>query len=241
LCVGASARHEPTRRAHPARGGSDIVLAGEPAAVAPDRKESLDVSEIAEKVGEVVESGRESRLNNAIGALVALSATFMALCNVKDGNVVQAMAQAQSAAVDSWAYYQAKSTKQALAESVLEQFAVQRDTATGLTPEGRTLIEGRMSVLAAKVKQYDIEKADIKKHAEELQRHYDELNVHDDQFDMAEAVLSISLAVFGITALTRKRWLLVAGLVFAGIGFVFGLAGFLGWTIHPEFLARLLG
>ena len=74
-----------------------------------------------------------------------------------------------------------------------------------------------------------------------MQRRYDELNVHDDQFDMAEALLSISVAVFGITALTRKRWLLAFGLGFAGAGYLLGLAGFLGWTIHPEFLARLLG
>ena len=52
-----------------------------------------------------------------IALLVALSATVVALCNVKDGNVVQAMAQAQAGAVDQWASSQSKSTKQHIAET----------------------------------------------------------------------------------------------------------------------------
>ena len=62
-----------------------------------------------------------SRLDAYIALLVAITATFMALCNVKDGNIVQGMAQAQSGAIDAWSYYQAKSTKQSLAEATLDQ------------------------------------------------------------------------------------------------------------------------
>jgi len=42
---------------------------------------------------------------------------------------------------------------------------------------------------------------------------YDRLNVHDDQFDMAEALMSIGIALFGVTALTQKRALLVTALI----------------------------
>jgi len=57
---------------------------------------------------------------------------------------------------------------------------------------------------------------------------------------MAEALMSIAIAVFGITALTQRRWLLVIALVFAGLGALMGLAGFLGLSLHPNFLASLL-
>ena len=40
----------------------------------------------------------------------------MAIDNVKDGNIGQAMAQAQAKSVDAWSYYQAKGVKQNLAE-----------------------------------------------------------------------------------------------------------------------------
>src|SRR5213075_3034478 len=67
-------------------------------------------------ISEAIEQGRDSRLNAIVATMVALTATFMALCNVKDGNIGQGMAQAQASVVDTWSYFQAKSTKQSLAE-----------------------------------------------------------------------------------------------------------------------------
>jgi len=51
-------------------------------------------------------------------------------------------------------------------------------------------------------------KSDIKAQAEGYAKEYNDLNVFDDQFDMTEALLTISIAMFGITALTQKKWLL---------------------------------
>src|SRR5262249_34375619 len=91
-----------------------------------------------------------------------------------------------------------------------------------------------------KIKHYEAEKVDIKRTAEGFQKEYDRLNMHDDQFDMAEATTSIAIALFGITALTRKRWLLYMACALAGIGVVPGLAGFLTLSLPPDFLARIL-
>ena len=51
--------------------------------------------------------------------------------------------------------------------------------------------------------------------------------------------MSVSIALFGVTALTRKRKLLAVGIVFAGVGILFGLAGFFRWGLHPDFLTSL--
>ena len=198
------------------------------------------MSDIADAVGEAAEHAQESKLNAMVALFVAITATFMALCNVKDGNVVQNMAVMQSEMIDSWSYYQAKSTKQSLAESVLDQLSIMRDTQPGMAAESRAVLEKKIADYTAKVKRYDKEKEEIKKHAESLKSDYDGMNLHDDQFDMGEACMSIAIALFGVTALTQRRWLFVIALVFAGFGIVLGLAGFLGWTIHPDFLARLL-
>src|SRR5438477_109040 len=84
--------------------------------------------DVSETVTEAVERDRESHshLNSAVAILVALTATFMALCNVKDGNVTQAMTQAQAQAVDTWSYYQSKSIKGHLAEQTVDQMRIQR-------------------------------------------------------------------------------------------------------------------
>ena len=198
------------------------------------------MSELADTITESVESGRAARLNAIVALSVAITATFTALCNVKDGNIVQAMAQAQANAVDAWSYYQAKGTKQNIAESARDQLAVQRDLTPNLGAEARALIQGKLDDYQKKVAHYEQEKAEIKAQAEGYQKEYDRLNLHDDQFDMAEATLSIAIALFGVTALTQKRKLLVVALVFAGIGTFLGLAGFLGLGVHPDFLARIL-
>ncbi len=196
------------------------------------------MSDIDETISEAVELGSESRLNSIIALLVALAATFMAVCNVKDGNIVQAMQQAQANALDQWSYYQAKGMKLNLAESMLDQLTLQRAILTD--QKFAPLIDQKIASYQGQVKKYDKEKADIKKQAEGFQKEYDALNFRDDQFDMNEACLSVAIALFGITALTKKRWLLGLASVFMFFGVLFGLAGFLGWSIHPDFLARVL-
>ena len=189
------------------------------------------MSEVADAVSEAVEQGRDSRLNAAVAILVALTATFMALCNVKDGNIGQGMAEAQAKTVDTWSYYQAKSTKQNLAEATVDQLKAMMLIAT---PEARPAIQKSIDDFSARVKRYEKEKNEIKAQAEQYHKTYEELNFHDDQFDMCDAALSVSIALFGITALTRKRWLLGIAIVFMLYGVFFGVAGFVGWSVHPD-------
>jgi hypothetical protein len=196
------------------------------------------MSDIDETISEAVEHASESRLNSVIALLVALTATFMALCNVKDGNICQAMQQAQAGALDQWSYYQAKGMKLNLAESVLDQLSLQR--AILADPKFAVLIDQKIAWYKSQAKKYEKEKADIKKQAEDYQKGYDALNFRDDQFDMSDACLSVAIALFGVTALTRKRWLLGFASLFMFFGVLFGLAGFFGWGIHPDFLAKFL-
>ena len=199
------------------------------------------MSDIDETISEAVERATESHdaLNSLIAVLVALLATFMALCNIKDGNIVQAMSQDQAKAVDQWSYYQAKGMKQNLAESVLDQLQI-RKAQPGLAPQEAALLDKEISIYAATVKKYEGQKEEIKKTAEAAEKDYDRLNVHDDQFDMSEAAVSISIALLGVSALTRKRWLVGVAMAFAAFGVVLGLAGFFGWGIHPDAIARFL-
>ena len=59
------------------------------------------MGELDEKVTEAAERGQGHLLNSIVAVMVALAATAMAIDNVKDGNVGQAMAQAQAKAVDN--------------------------------------------------------------------------------------------------------------------------------------------
>ncbi|KFB73794.1 MAG: DUF4337 domain-containing protein [Candidatus Accumulibacter phosphatis] len=200
------------------------------------------MADIKDAIGEVVDkSGQDSdRLNKVIALLVAILATLMALFNVKDGNIVQAMAQAQARSVNAWAYFQAKSTKQSLAETMLDQLTFERELESPLTQEAATLLDKKIAFYREKVARYESEKEEIKKQAEGYEQEYDRLNYHDDQFDIAEAGITVALAVLGIAALTRRRWLIWFALVFAGVGLASGMAGFVGGNFHLDFLASML-
>lgn len=190
---------------------------------------------------DVSEHAGESRFNGYIALFVAVVATFMALCNVKDGNVVQAMQQSQAKAIDQWAYYQSKGTKQHIAENSAEMLRTQLDMNPGLKPEVRARVEAKIQVQEAAAKKYEREKEQIKAEAVQAAKDYDTMNLHDDQFDLAEACLSVAVALAGVTALTKKRWLFGVACVFAGFGFLFGLAGFLHWNLHSDLMAKVLG
>jgi hypothetical protein len=233
---GCASRTSGARRGTRAtRGNSPPLVAG------GETVDFLLMSDLGETVNNSIESVSDSQLHSRVAILVAVAATFMALCNVKDGNIVQAMSQDQARQVDAWSYYQAKGIKLNLVESARDQLVLERSIVSGAgASETRALIDKKLAWYDGQMKKYQSEKDEIKATAEGLQQDYDRLNVRDDQFDMAEALISISLALFGITALTRKQPMLwVAGL-FAGLGVVLGLAGFLGRNLHPDFLARLL-
>ncbi|HJV23498.1 MAG TPA: DUF4337 domain-containing protein [Holophagaceae bacterium] len=190
---------------------------------------------------EIQDHAADSRLNGFVALFVAVVATFMALCNVKDGNVVQAMQQAQAKQMDQWNFYQSKSTKQHIAENSAEMLKVQLEMITVLKPDVKARVEAKVAGLEAAAKKYEKEKDQIKAEAEQAGKEYEALNVHDDQFDLAEACLSVGIALAGVTALTKKRWLFGVACTFAGIGILFGLAGFLKWQLHSDLLAKVLG
>lgn len=151
------------------------------------------------------------------------------------------MQQSQARGVDQWAYYQSKSTKQHIAENTAEMLKVQLDLNASVNPEVRARVEAKIASQEAAAKKYEKEKAEIKAEAEKSSKDYDAMNVHDDQFDLAGACLSVAIALAGVTALTKKSWLFGVAILFAAIGLLYGLAGFLSWNLHSDFMSKVLG
>ena len=85
-----------------------------------DPKDMLSQAETARNEREA----RSARLNAAVAVTIALLATFMGICKVKDDNIVQAMQQAQADKLDHWAFYQARNIRQEIAEKSSEYFEV---------------------------------------------------------------------------------------------------------------------
>lgn len=192
------------------------------------------------KSDEAAPAGAASRaalLNTLVAITVALLATFMGICKVKDDNIVQAMQQAQADKLDHWNFYQARNVRQDVAEAALEQLRLARDMAPA----------GKAAGYAAAIARYEARAADearkklaLKSQAEEDQKTYDRLNYRDDQFDLSDAALAIAIAVLAVTALTRLWWLYGLSVLPVGFGLLMGWSGLLGRALHPDALIRLL-
>jgi len=176
-------------------------------------------------------------MGNLIGITVALLSAFMAVTKVKDDNIVQAMMQAKSDAVDTWSEYQSKKIKQHLVEMGRNQT---RDMALLSPGIAKDSMETQIAGYLIDIRKYEQEEKALQAKAKAFESRYDELNSRDDQFDLSDAALSISLGVLGVAALTRKIWLLGLSWSFGAFGLLMGLAGLLGWTIHPDWLVKLL-
>jgi len=174
-----------------------------------------------------IKKDSNDRLDSCVGMMVVLIATFIGLCNVKDDNIVQQMQMKQVERNDNWAWFQARNIRQAVYEGVSAELSVPWPNET---PENRKAREAKSDEYLKKAQAQE-QKADKQKSdAEQAQADYDDLNEKDDQFDLCDATLAISLALMGVTALTKRWWLFFVSLVPAAFGFYMGLAGFMGFN-----------
>ena len=120
-------------------------------------------------------------------------------------------------ASNQWNYYQAKSSKQNLAELAVE-----------LAPEGRR------AFYTEEIKRYKTEKAEIMTAAKKLE---DESTAFDKQSEeqmhqhhrwaQATTALSISIAMAAIALLTKRRWTEYAVYGLSALGLTLGVAAWL--------------
>jgi ribosomal protein L12E/L44/L45/RPP1/RPP2 len=192
----------------------------------------IDPLELTEDGEDSKRDKAKSRLNSMVAITIALLATFMGICKVKDDNIGQAMQQAQAKSLDAWSTFHAKSTESKLldaAASEIEIVAASNPAAAGPVKRFR-------SKQAEELK----EKDEWEKTAKDAQEDYDRLNYRDDQFDLSDTLLAMAISLLAVTSLTGKRWLYWIALIPTALGLLMGLAGLLSLKIHPDTITNLL-
>ncbi|OWW20417.1 DUF4337 domain-containing protein [Noviherbaspirillum denitrificans] len=197
----------------------------------------LDAVEQANEhsITQAAEDRAASKLNTKVAITVSILATFMGVCKVKDDNIVQSMQQAQANKIDHWAFYQARNIREEIAKATVVQLELSAANAPNRSGYDQAI--ARYQQLA---EEQGRKKDELKLLADQDQKAYDDANFRDDQFDLSDALLAIAISLLAVTSLTRKRWLFVVAMVPTGFGILMGLAGLLGWPIHPTVLIRLL-
>ena len=184
---------------------------------------------------EVSAEAKDKRLNRIVAITVLTLSVFTGLCNIKDGNIVQAMDQAQSNSVDAWNQYQATKTKLHLAQDSRTTLAV----LTAGPASGKA--QAAVAKLDGEIAKYQAEAPQLERQAKAYRQHYDALNIHDDQFDASEALIATAISLAAVAALCESMGLVFASWTFGAAGIFMGLCGFAGWAFHPDLLSNFLG
>src|SRR5215510_3931435 len=123
----------------------------------------IDPMESATSAADQMDASRDSdhsRLNSRVAITVALLATFLGVCKVKDDNIVQAMQQAQADRLDHWNFYQARNIREEVANAALAQLKL----ATAAAPAAqRDSYEQEIKKYEALVVDQSTKKADLQK------------------------------------------------------------------------------
>jgi hypothetical protein len=184
---------------------------------------------------EVSAEAKDKRLNRLVAMTVVILSVFMGVSNIKDGNIVQAMAQAQANAIDRWGEYQATRTKTHVAEAARTEIAI----LSGAHPSPEA--SAAVAKFDANIARYEREAPQLASQARGYSDQYDALNIHDDQFDASEAAIATAISMAAVAALAESFWLLIGAWAFGAFGLFVGICGFAGWGFHPDLLSTLLG
>ncbi|TLU58939.1 MAG: DUF4337 domain-containing protein [Chlorobium sp.] len=185
------------------------------------KREKQRVSEMRDLQEKLDLSEAKNRINNWVAISVAILSVFMAITKVKDDNIVQAMLQAKSDAVDIWNEYQSKKIKHHLGELGLNQVQAFLALERG---KGSEELSSQQKRYQETIARYQEDEILLTKKAREFEKQYDDLNFRNDQFDLSDALISISLAMLAVTSLTGKRKLFLLAWFFAGFGLIMGVA-----------------
>jgi hypothetical protein len=187
---------------------------------------------------EVSAEAKDKRLNRLVAITVVALSVFTGLCNIKDGNLVQAMQQAKADSVDTWGEYQATKTKLHIAQTSRDQIGV---LAAGGNAATQAKGAAALASLDANIAKYSASAPKLAAKAQGFADEYDALNVHDDQFDASEALISAAISMAAVAALVESFGVLFASWAFGSFGIFMGVCGFAKLPFHPDVLSNFLG
>jgi hypothetical protein len=147
-----------------------------------------------------------------LAVMTAIAAARGAACGAK----TQLLTAIESS---KWAYYQAKSIKQNLAESQRNAFEVEALGAANA--DQKALYENKLNTVTSEISRYDAEKNQIKKEAEDTAVTSKLIAKKGNFFSVSVVFFQIGIMLSSVSALLKKKFMWVLGMLFGMIATVF--------------------
>jgi hypothetical protein len=146
-----------------------------------------------------------------LAVMTAIAAARGAACGAK----TQLLTAIESS---KWAYYQAKSIKQNLAETQKNAFEV--EILGVVNVDQKALYEEKLKIATQEISRYDTEKNQIKKEAEDTAALNKLLAKKGNFFSASVVFFQIGIMLSSVSALLKKKFMWIIGLVFGAIATV---------------------
>ena len=132
-------------------------------------------------------------------------------------------------------FYQARNIRETATKLARDQLEIMQAGASDAT---RAAITARLDDYKTAIQHYENDpandgKAELKTKAEAAEARRDQAQAQGESFELAEALLQIAIVLASTCILTASRQLLLVSALFAGIGVVLSVNGFLPFFDWP--------
>ncbi len=182
-------------------------------------------------VADSLREAAELDLDKKIAIYIALLAVLLSICSVGGGNSTKDSTRTNIQASDTWAYYQAKNTRQASYKLAAENLELKLGE-SGLPDALRKQIEEKIAAYHAEINRLESDpkggegKKELVAKAKAFEKDRDAALKQDPYFDYASAFLQIAVVLASASIVLKNRALLIGSGALSVLGALLMINGF---------------
>jgi len=171
-----------------------------------------------------LEEARGRTFTRRVALTTAIFAVLLAITSLGGNNATKEMMLSQQQSADQWAFYQSKTMREHLYRG--QKMRLEADLSL-LRPADRKAYEGLLATFRGEEERYRTEKKKIEGDAKKIEETRDRNMAKDPYFDYAEVMLQIAIVLASISILSLSLQVFLFSMVWASLGTVFMINGYL--------------
>jgi hypothetical protein len=177
----------------------------------------------------------DATFRKRVGLFISLLAVLLAITGTGGSNAMKTAINANIERSDAWNFYQARNIRETATKLAEDQLELSQ---AGLPDVARQSVADRIAAYKLAIQHYESDpasdgKAELKAKAEAAEAKRDQAQARGESFEIAEALLQIAIVLASTSILTASRQLLAVSALFAGIGVVLSVNGFVPFFEWP--------
>lgn len=196
-----------------------------------------------EELGLDIERETIKTREKLIGVYVGVLAVILAICSMGGSNAEQNALQANIAASNNWAFFQAKNERRQALRLQAEDFDAMLKISPAMPDDAKKMLEEKIAGYQAQDKKLTSDPKsgegldELFAKGKALEADRDEALKQDPYFDYGQALLQIAIVLASVALISGGNMLLFLSFVLGGVGAVLTVGGFTLAFPLPAFLS----